>query len=84
LLAGGVDAVLVETCQDLLQAKAALLGAKRAMAAAPGSGRSVPLICQVTVETTGAMLLGSEIGAALTALEPGLDQTFLRDPAAHQ
>jgi 5-methyltetrahydrofolate--homocysteine methyltransferase len=71
LLEGGVDAVLVETCQDLLQAKAAVLGSRRAMARA---GRSVPLICQVTVETTGAMLLGSEIGAALTALEPlGVD-----------
>ncbi|MGH3681118.1 MAG: homocysteine S-methyltransferase family protein, partial [Natronosporangium sp.] len=71
LLEGGVDAILVETCQDLLQAKAAVLGARRAMEAA---GRRVPLICQVTVETTGAMLLGSEIGAALTALEPlGID-----------
>ena len=71
LLDGGVDAVLVETCQDLLQAKAAVVAARRAMAAA---GRTVPLICQVTVETTGAMLLGSEIGAALTALEPlGID-----------
>jgi 5-methyltetrahydrofolate--homocysteine methyltransferase len=71
LLGGGVDAVLVETCQDLLQAKAAVVGARRAMTEA---GRSVPLICQVTVETTGAMLLGSEIGAALTALEPlGID-----------
>jgi 5-methyltetrahydrofolate--homocysteine methyltransferase len=71
LLDGGVDAILVETCQDLLQAKAAVIGAKRAMAAA---GVRVPLICQVTVETTGAMLLGSEIGAALTALEPlGID-----------
>jgi 5-methyltetrahydrofolate--homocysteine methyltransferase len=71
LLAGGVDAVIVETCQDLLQTKAAVLGARRAMAEA---GRAVPLICQVTVETTGTMLLGSEIGAALTALEPlGID-----------
>jgi 5-methyltetrahydrofolate--homocysteine methyltransferase len=71
LLDGGVDAILVETCQDLLQAKAAVLGSRRAMTAA---GRSVALICQVTVETTGAMLLGSEIGAALTALEPlGID-----------
>ncbi|HEU4422297.1 MAG TPA: methionine synthase [Pilimelia sp.] len=71
LLAGGVDALIVETCQDLLQAKAAVIGAKRAMADA---GRAVPLICQVTVETTGTMLLGSEIGAALTALEPlGID-----------
>ncbi|HEY0485777.1 MAG TPA: methionine synthase [Mycobacteriales bacterium] len=71
MLAGGIDAVLVETSQDLLQAKAAVVGAKRAMAAA---GRTVPLICHVTVETTGTMLLGSEIGAALTALEPlGID-----------
>ncbi|MEN3360215.1 MAG: 5-methyltetrahydrofolate--homocysteine methyltransferase [Mycobacteriales bacterium] len=71
LLAGGVDAVLVETAQDLLQAKAAVIGARRAMAAA---GRPVPVLAQVTVETTGTMLLGSEIGAALTALEPlGID-----------
>ncbi|HYT10388.1 MAG TPA: methionine synthase [Mycobacteriales bacterium] len=71
LLLGGADAVLVETAQDLLQAKAAVVGARRAMAAA---GRRVPLLAQVTVETTGTMLLGSEIGAALTALEPlGID-----------
>ncbi|HET8683899.1 MAG TPA: homocysteine S-methyltransferase family protein, partial [Micromonosporaceae bacterium] len=71
LLAGGVDVLIVETCQDLLQAKSAVVGARRAMAA---EGRSVPLVCQVTVETTGTMLLGSEIGAALTALEPlGID-----------
>ncbi|MEP6463584.1 MAG: homocysteine S-methyltransferase family protein, partial [Frankiaceae bacterium] len=67
LIAGGADAVIVETAQDLLQAKAALVGARRAMAAA---GVRLPLIAQVTVETTGTMLLGSEIGAALTALEP--------------
>ncbi len=71
MLEGGVDAVLVETAQDLLQVKAAVVGARRAMAA---RGRSVPLIAQVTVELTGTMLLGSEIGAALTALEPlGID-----------
>jgi 5-methyltetrahydrofolate--homocysteine methyltransferase len=71
LVDGGADAILVETCQDLLQTKAAVIGAKRAIAA---SGRDVALICQVTVETTGTMLLGSEIGAALTALEPlGID-----------
>src|SRR3954471_16907045 len=71
LLAGGVDAVIVETCQDVLQAKSAILGAKRAMAA---EGRRVPIVAHVTVETTGTMLLGSEIGAALTALEPlGVD-----------
>ncbi|MBA2322927.1 MAG: methionine synthase, partial [Pseudonocardiales bacterium] len=67
LLAGGVDAVLAETVQDLLQAKAVVVAAHRAMAA---EGRRVPIIVQVTVETTGTMLLGSEIGAALAALEP--------------
>jgi len=71
MLAGGADAVLVETAQDLLQAKAAVLGARRALAAA---GRDVPVFVQVTVETTGVMLLGTEIGAALAALEPlGID-----------
>ncbi|RJK93894.1 methionine synthase [Vallicoccus soli] len=75
LLAGGADAVLIETAQDLLQAKAALVGARRAMRTA---GQDVPLIAQVTVETTGTMLLGSEIGAALTALEPlGIDMIGL-------
>ncbi len=71
LIAGGADAVIVETAQDLLQAKAALIGARRAMTAA---GLRLPLIASVTVETTGTMLLGTEIGAALTALEPlGVD-----------
>ncbi len=71
LLAGGCDALIVETSQDLLQTKASVLGAKRAMRRLD---REVALICQVTVETTGTMLLGSEIGAALTALEPlGVD-----------
>jgi 5-methyltetrahydrofolate--homocysteine methyltransferase len=67
LLRGGVDAVIVETCQDLLQAKAAIIGIRRAIAAAD---LEIPLIAQVTIETTGSMLLGSEIGAALTVLEP--------------
>src|SRR5216683_559086 len=67
LLRGGVDAIVVETCQDLLQAKAAIIGTRRAITAAE---RQIPLIAQVTIETTGSMLLGSEIGAALTALEP--------------
>jgi 5-methyltetrahydrofolate--homocysteine methyltransferase len=67
LLRGGVDAIIIETCQDLLQAKAAVIGARHAMAAA---GPGLPLIVQVTIETTGAMLLGSEIGAAFTALQP--------------
>jgi 5-methyltetrahydrofolate--homocysteine methyltransferase len=75
LLHGGADALIVETCQDLLQAKAAIIGARRAIAAsgAPAAA-DVMLIAQVTIETTGAMLLGSEIGAALTALAPlGVD-----------
>lgn len=76
MIAGGADALLVETTQDLLQTKAALIGARRAMESA-GAG-DLPLICSVTVETTGTMLLGSEIGAALTALEPlGIDMIGL-------
>lgn len=75
LLAGGADALLVETTQDLLQTKSSIIGARRAMEAL---GVNVPLICSVTVETTGTMLLGSEIGAALTALEPlGIDMIGL-------
>ncbi len=71
LIDGGVDVILIETSQDLLQAKAAVIGSKRALAAA---GEDLPVIVQVTVETTGTMLMGSEIGAALTALEPlGID-----------
>ena len=66
LLEGGVDAILIETAQDLLQAKAAINGARAAMRA---TGRDAVLMAQVTVETTGTMLLGSEIGAALAALE---------------
>ncbi|MFF4253204.1 methionine synthase [Streptomyces sp. NPDC001663] len=75
LLAGGADALLVETTQDLLQTKASVIAARRAMETA---GYEVPLIVSVTVETTGTMLLGSEIGAALTALEPlGIDMIGL-------
>ncbi|MFF0426207.1 methionine synthase [Streptomyces sp. NPDC004520] len=71
LLAGGADALIVETTQDLLQTKSSLVGARRAMDAL---GVDVPLICSLAFETTGVMLLGSEIGAALTALEPlGID-----------
>ncbi|MDP8936148.1 MAG: methionine synthase, partial [Actinomycetota bacterium] len=66
LLDGGADLLLVETVFDLLQAKSALLGCRRAMAA---TGRPVPLQVQVTMELTGRMLPGTEIGAALTALD---------------
>src|SRR3954453_4503597 len=66
LLEGGADVLLVETVYDLLQAKSAIVACPRAMTDA---GRTVPLMVQVTMETTGRMLVGSEIGAAVTALE---------------
>ncbi|HEX8005503.1 MAG TPA: methionine synthase, partial [Trebonia sp.] len=71
LLRGGADALIIETCQDLLQAKAAIIGAKRAVASlAPHA----VIVVQLAMETTGTMLLGSETGAALAALEPlGID-----------
>ena len=66
LLEAGVDVLLIETSQDLLQAKIALAAAEDSMRAA---GRRVPVQMQVTLEATGTMLLGSEIGAALASLE---------------
>ncbi|MCU4184296.1 methionine synthase [Acidiferrimicrobium sp. IK] len=66
LLDGGVDLFIIETVQDLLQAKAAIIACRRAMAEA---GRRVPIQVQVTIETTGRMLMGTEIGAALTTLD---------------
>lgn len=66
LLDGGVDLILIETVFDLLQAKAAINGARRAMRS---SGREVPIQVQVTIELTGRMLPGTEIGAALCALD---------------
>jgi 5-methyltetrahydrofolate--homocysteine methyltransferase len=67
----GCDALLVETSQDLLQVKAAINGCRQAIGE---TDRDIVLIAQVTVETTGTMLLGSEIGAALNTLEPmGID-----------
>src|SRR6478609_7788265 len=71
LIDGGADAFLIETSQDLLQAKAAVNGCKQAIVS---KGVRLPIFVEVTVETTGTMLMGSEIGAALTALEPlGVD-----------
>jgi 5-methyltetrahydrofolate--homocysteine methyltransferase len=67
LIEGGADVLIVETCQDLLQIKAAVAGAFAGMRR---TGRRLPLMVQVTVETTGQMLLGSDIAAALTAIEP--------------
>ncbi|QGG95868.1 methionine synthase [Actinomarinicola tropica] len=66
LLEGGVDVLLIETQYDLLGAKAAIIAARRAMA---DTGVEVPLQVQVTIEQTGRMLVGTEIGAALTALD---------------
>lgn len=71
MIEGGIDAVLIETTQDLLQAKAAVIGAKRAI---KSSGVDIPVFVSLTIETSGTMLAGSEIGAALTTLEPlGID-----------
>ena len=75
LIQGGADAFMIETSQDLLQTKAAVNGCKVAMAE---EGTRLPIFVEVTVETTGTMLMGSEITAALTALEPlGIDMIGL-------
>ncbi|MEK7711266.1 MAG: methionine synthase [Planctomycetota bacterium] len=66
LLDGGVDALLVETCQDLLQAKSGIVACLDAMRE---KGRQVPILNTVTIETTGTMLIGTEIAAALAAIE---------------
>ncbi len=66
LIEGGVDVLLIETSQDLLQAKIALAACHDAM---HNLGVNVPIQMQITMEATGTMLLGSEIGAALAVLE---------------
>ncbi len=65
LVDGGVDGILIETCQDTLQIKAAVNAAKRARL---NLGRELPLIVQVTVETTGTLLVGADIAAAATII----------------
>ncbi|HZB90376.1 MAG TPA: methionine synthase, partial [Stellaceae bacterium] len=65
LLAGGVDAILIETCQDVLQIKAAVNGARRARAE---TGKDTPIFVQATVETTGTLLVGADIAAAATVV----------------
>ena len=65
LIAGGADAILIETCQDTLQIKAAVNGAKRARTEA---GTETPIFVQVTVETTGTLLVGPDIAAAATVI----------------
>jgi 5-methyltetrahydrofolate--homocysteine methyltransferase len=66
LVAGGVDAFLIETCQDSLQVKAAVNGAKRARAE---SSKDTPIFVQLTVETTGTLLVGADIAAAATVVK---------------
>ncbi len=66
LIEGGVDVLLIETSQDLLQTKCAIAAVFDAMSKA---GKRLPVTAQVTLEATGSMLLGTEIGAAQTALE---------------
>ena len=71
LLDGGADAILIETCQDLGQIKVAVRAAREAMTA---KQRRIPIWVQATVETTGTLLVGSEIAAVLTSVEPlGID-----------
>ncbi|CAG7622787.1 Methionine synthase [Leucobacter soli] len=71
LIGGGADALLIETSQDLLQTRSAVNGCKLAI---ERTGIRLPIFVEVTVETTGTMLMGSEIGAALAALEAlGID-----------
>ncbi|MFZ4803090.1 MAG: methionine synthase [Synechococcus lacustris] len=67
LLAGDVDLFIIETCQDVLQIKAALAGIEEAFAA---TGERRPLMVSVTMETTGTMLVGSDIAAVVAILEP--------------
>src|SRR5260370_35793670 len=66
LLEGGADLLIIETQQDILETKAAILGARRCFAQA---GRSIPLQVQVSLDTNGRMLLGPDVAAALSMLE---------------
>ncbi|MFM7773977.1 MAG: homocysteine S-methyltransferase family protein, partial [Candidatus Kapaibacterium sp.] len=76
LIDGGADVLCIETCQDMLQVKAALTAAENAIAAwraesaADHREGDIAVIVSVTIETTGTMLMGTEIAAALTTLEP--------------
>ncbi len=67
LIDGGVDLLLIETCQDVLQIKSALLASKEIV---ESKNIDIPLMVSITMETTGTMLVGSDIASALTILEP--------------
>ena len=68
LIDGGVDALLIETCQDLLQVKCAVNGCLKAIEEAGKDASQIPIFVNVTIETTGTMLLGTEISAVIAAL----------------
>jgi 5-methyltetrahydrofolate--homocysteine methyltransferase len=68
LIAGGVDVLIIETCQDLLQTKCAINAAMAAIDEKGKTPQDIPIMVSVTIETTGTMLLGTEIAAAATAL----------------
>ncbi len=70
LLEGGVDALLIETCQDLLQVKCAINACLKALDERGKGPGDMPIMVSVTIETTGTMLLGTEIAAAVHALKP--------------
>lgn len=76
LIDGGVDTLCIETCQDILQVKAAIRGCEeaveewRAQTEKDWRNHCIPFIVSVTIETTGTMLMGTEVAAALTSLEP--------------
>ncbi len=70
LLDGGVDALLIETCQDLLQVKCAINACLKALDERGKGPGDVPIMVSVTIETTGTMLLGTEIAAAVHAVKP--------------
>ncbi len=67
LIDGGVDLLLIETCQDVLQIKSALLASKEVL---NSNNIDIPIMVSITMETTGTMLVGSDIASALTILEP--------------
>ncbi len=66
LVEGNADAILIETCQDPLQIKAAVNGARRTFAK---TGKVLPIMVQVTIETTGSMLVGTDIAAATVIID---------------
>ena len=67
LIGAGADAIIIETCQDLLQVKTAVIAV---LDAARAAGREVPILVSVTIEQTGTMLVGADIGAICATLEP--------------